>query len=85
MHSVDGFVRAVPKNLNAYVRLAKKAGRIWREHGALEYREWVGDNLTVKMGLPFPPRQNQVRRDGGVFMAPVQITIASRPRERQWD
>lgn len=55
MRYVDGFVLPVPKrNLNAYFRMAKKAGKIWREHGALEYRECVGDDLKVKMGLPFP-------------------------------
>jgi uncharacterized protein YbaA (DUF1428 family) len=34
--------------------MAKAASRVWREHGALEYRECVGDDLQVKMGLPFP-------------------------------
>jgi uncharacterized protein YbaA (DUF1428 family) len=34
--------------------MTRKAGRIWREHGALEYREGVGDDLNVKMGMPFP-------------------------------
>jgi uncharacterized protein YbaA (DUF1428 family) len=34
--------------------MAKKAGKIWREHGALEYRECVGDDLNVKFGVPFP-------------------------------
>ncbi len=52
---VDGFVLPVPKkNLAAYRRMAQKAGKIWREHGALEYRECVGDDLNVKIGLPFP-------------------------------
>lgn len=55
MHYVDGFVLPVPKkNLKAYFQMAGKAGKIWREHGALEYRECVGDDLKVKMGLPFP-------------------------------
>jgi len=54
-HYVDGFVLPVPKkNLPAYTRIAKKASRIWIEHGALEYRECVGDDLDVKFGLPFP-------------------------------
>jgi len=52
---VDGFVIALPKkNLNAYRRMAQKAGKIWSDHGALEFRECVGDDLNVKMGLPFP-------------------------------
>ena len=55
MHYVDGFVLPILKNnLKAYFQMAKKAGKIWREHGALEYRECVGDDLNVKMGLPFP-------------------------------
>jgi len=55
MRYVDGFVLPVPKkNLQTYARMAKKAGSIWREHGALEYRECVGDDLKVKFGVPFP-------------------------------
>ena len=52
---IDGFVLPVPKrSVAAYLRMARKAGKIWREHGALEYRECVGDDLNVKVGLPFP-------------------------------
>ena len=55
MSYVDGFVLAVPKKkLRAYARMAKQAGRIWRKHGALDYKECVGDDLKVKMGTPFP-------------------------------
>jgi uncharacterized protein YbaA (DUF1428 family) len=55
MRYVDGYVLPVPKkNLSAYRRLAQKAGKIWREHGALEYRECAGDDLNVKCGVPFP-------------------------------
>jgi uncharacterized protein YbaA (DUF1428 family) len=56
---VDGFVLPVPKkNVEVYRRMAKKAGRIWREHGALEFRECVGDDLNVKGIVPFPRRIN---------------------------
>ena len=52
---VDGFVLPVPKkNIAAYVRMAKKASKIWKEYGALDYKECVGDDLDVKMGLSFP-------------------------------
>jgi uncharacterized protein YbaA (DUF1428 family) len=52
---VDGFVLAIPKkNIDSYRRMARMAGKIWREHGALEFRECVGDDLAVKMGVPFP-------------------------------
>ena len=52
---VDGFVIPVPKKkLATYARIAKKASKIWKKHGALEYRECVGDDLDIKMCMPFP-------------------------------
>ena len=52
---IDGFVLSVPKDkLAAYKKLATKAGRIWREHGALEYRECVGDDMEMKCLVSFP-------------------------------
>jgi uncharacterized protein YbaA (DUF1428 family) len=55
MPYVDGFVIPIPKkNIAAYRRIAQKAGKIWKAHGALEYRECVGDDLNMNMGLPFP-------------------------------
>jgi uncharacterized protein YbaA (DUF1428 family) len=55
MTYVHGFVLPVPKkNVPAYRRMAQKAGKVWLEHGALEYRECLGDDLNVKMGTPFP-------------------------------
>lgn len=55
MPYVDGFVIPVPrKNLPAYRRMSHKAGKIWREYGALEYRECVGDDLKVKGMKGFP-------------------------------
>jgi len=69
MRYVDGFVLPVPKkNLQAYRRIARKAGRIWREHGALEFRECVGDDLSVKMGMPFP-RMVKLKRGETVFFS----------------
>jgi uncharacterized protein YbaA (DUF1428 family) len=48
MTYVDGFLLPVPKkNMKAYAAMAKKAARIWMEHGALEYKECVGDDLDV--------------------------------------
>lgn len=53
-HYVDGFVVPVPKkNVQAYRRMAAKAGKIWKEHGALQFCECVADDLAVKCGLPF--------------------------------
>ena len=55
MKYVDGYVLPVPrKNLTAYRRMATKAGKVWREHGALEFFECVGDDLKTKMAASFP-------------------------------
>lgn len=55
MSYVDGFVLVVPKkNLKAYFRMARLGARVWRKYGALGYKECVGDDLNVKMGVPFP-------------------------------
>ena len=45
-HYIDGFVLPVPRDrLDEYRRLAEAAAKIWKEHGALDYREYVGDDL----------------------------------------
>lgn len=55
MSYVDGFVVPVPKSkLAQYRRLARKAGRIWREHGALHYVECVGDDVQPGKVTSFP-------------------------------
>jgi len=55
MHYVDGFVVPVPKkNLNAYRRMARKAGRVWRDHGALGYVECVADDVKPGKYTSFP-------------------------------
>jgi len=54
MQYVDGYVLAVPKkNLKAYLRMAQMAEKMWRKHGALDYKECVGDDLKTKCGSPF--------------------------------
>ncbi len=55
MAYVDGFVVPVPKKqLQAYRRLARMAGKIWREHGALEFRECLADDVKVGKWTSFP-------------------------------
>ena len=55
MSYVDGFVVPVPtKKLQDYRRMSQKAGKVWREHGALQYVEAAGDDLDVKFGTTFP-------------------------------
>jgi uncharacterized protein YbaA (DUF1428 family) len=77
MRYVDGYVLPVPrKNLQAYRRMAQKAGKVWREHGALDYKECAGDDLNTKMGVPFP-RQMKVKPGEVVVFA--YIVFKSRP------
>ena len=55
MHYVDGFVVPVPKNkIAAYRRMARKAGKIWREHGALQFTECVADDVKPGKVTSFP-------------------------------
>jgi uncharacterized protein YbaA (DUF1428 family) len=55
MSYVDGFVLPVPiKNLAAYRRIARQAGKVWREHGALEYIECVADDVKPGKVTSFP-------------------------------
>lgn len=56
MHQyVDGFVLSIPTDkIDAYKAVATKAAAVWKDHGALEYRECIGDDLDVKDQIPFP-------------------------------
>jgi uncharacterized protein YbaA (DUF1428 family) len=76
MPYVDGFIVAVPKkNLDAYVRMAKRSGKVWREHGALDYREWVADDVKVGKRTSFP-RSVKLKPDETVVFS--WITYKSR-------
>jgi len=63
MAYVDGFVTPVPKrSKQAYMRMARKAGKVWREHGALEYTECVADDVKRGKRTSFP---RSVKLKGG--------------------
>ena len=63
MPYVDGFVVAVPKrNIEAYKELARKAGEVWKEHGALAYVECLGDDVPYGE-LTSIPRAVQATED----------------------
>jgi uncharacterized protein YbaA (DUF1428 family) len=69
MKYVDGFVLPVPKkNVQAYRSMAKKAGKIWMEHGALEYIECVADDVKPGKLTSFPQ---------GVKLKPDEIVMFS--------
>ncbi|MGH9384446.1 MAG: DUF1428 domain-containing protein [Vicinamibacterales bacterium] len=81
MAYVDGFLLTVPKKkVNTYLNIARKAGKVWKEHGALEYRESVGDDLKVKMGMPFPKAARAKAGETVVFSWIVYKSRAHRDR-----
>jgi uncharacterized protein YbaA (DUF1428 family) len=81
MPYVDGFIVPVPKkNVEAYRRMARKAGKVWRDHGALEFRECVGDDLKVKMGVSFTKGIRLKPRETVMFSWIVYKSRAHRDR-----
>jgi uncharacterized protein YbaA (DUF1428 family) len=65
---VDGFLIPIPRqNVAAYRRLAQKACKVWMEHGALEYRECIGDDMSPKMPATFPKMLENKRGDTVIF------------------
>ena len=80
-HYVDGFVVPVPKrNIDAYRRIARKAGKVWREHGALEYRECVADDVPTGEVTSFPRSVKVKRGETVVFSWIVFKSRADRDR-----
>ncbi len=76
MAYVDGFIVAVPKkNIAAYRKMSTKAGKIWREYGALDYREWVADDVKVGKLTSFP---RSVKQKPGETVVFAWITYKSR-------
>ena len=82
MRYVDGFVLPVPaKNLLAYRRMARRAGRIWMEYGALEFVECVGDDISDgKCHFPFDKMAKAKRGEAVVFSFIVYKSKADRNR-----
>ena len=69
MPYVDGFIVPVPKKkVEAYRRMSQKAGRVWRDHGALEYRECAADDVKVGKLTSFP-RSVKLKRNETVFFS----------------
>ena len=81
MAYVDGFIVPVPKRkLEAYRRLAKRAGKVWREYGAVEYREWVADDVKVGKRTSFPRAIKRKPGETVVFSWIVYKSRAQRDR-----
>lgn len=78
---IDGYVLPVPKkNLPAYRRMARLGAKVWRKHGALSYRECVGDDLQTQFGATFPRQLKLKRGETAVFSWIVFKSRAHRDR-----
>jgi uncharacterized protein YbaA (DUF1428 family) len=78
---VDGFVLPLPKRkLDAYRRMSRKAGKIWREHGALEYRECVAEDVAMGKVTSFPRAVKRKPSETVVFSWIVFKSRAHRDR-----
>jgi uncharacterized protein YbaA (DUF1428 family) len=78
---VDGFVLPLPKkNVAAYRRIAAKASKIWMEHGALDYKECVGEDLNAPFATPFPKGIRAKPGETVVFAYVVYKSRAHRDR-----
>ncbi|MBP8098539.1 MAG: DUF1428 domain-containing protein [Arenimonas sp.] len=81
MSYVDGFVVPVPvKNLPAYKRMSRLMGKVWREHGALEYRECIADDVKPGKVTSFPQSVLLKRGETVVFSWIVYKSRAHRDR-----
>ena len=79
----DGFVLPVPKRkLKQYFQMAKQAAKVWRDHGALDYKECLGDDLTSAAGfaMPFPKGIRSKRGEAIVFSFIVYKSRAHRDK-----
>jgi uncharacterized protein YbaA (DUF1428 family) len=78
---VDGFLIPIAKkNVAAYRVMSKKASRVWRDHGALEYRECVGDDIPEDCGLPFSKAAKTKSGEAVVFSWIVYKSRAHRDK-----
>jgi uncharacterized protein YbaA (DUF1428 family) len=81
MPYVDGFIVPVPnKNLDAYKKMAKLAGKVWREHGALDYREWVAEDVKPGKWTSFPQSVKLKEDETVVFSYIVYKSRAERDK-----
>jgi uncharacterized protein YbaA (DUF1428 family) len=81
MRYVDGYVLPVPKKkLKAYIRMAQMGERMWRKHGALDYKECVGDDLKTKWGTTFSRMMKLKPGETAVFSFIVFKSRAHRDR-----
>jgi uncharacterized protein YbaA (DUF1428 family) len=81
MAYVDGFVVPVPKkNIKAYLAMARKAGKVWKDHGAIEYRECIADDVKVGKWTSFPRSVKLKKTEAVLFSYIVYKSRAQRDK-----
>jgi uncharacterized protein YbaA (DUF1428 family) len=81
MAYVDGFVVPVPKkNIKAYLAMAKKAGKVWKDHGAIEYKECIADDVKVGKWTSFPRSVKLKKNEAVLFSYIVYKSRAQRDK-----
>jgi len=81
MSYVDGFVLPVPnKNMAAYRKMARLAGKVWREHGALDYKECIADDVKPGKHTSFPQSVKLKKDETVIFSFIVYKSKADRNR-----
>lgn len=81
MAYVDGFILPVPKKkVEAYRRLARKAGKVWRDHGAIEFKECIADDVKMGKLTSFPRSVKRKPNETVVFSYIVYKSRAHRDK-----
>ena len=80
-HYVDGFVLAVPREkVEAYRKMAETAGKVWKEHGALQFWECIGDDVQPGKVTSFP--QAVQLKDGELVVLSFIVFASREERDR---
>ena len=81
MPYVDGFIVPVPTSkLDAYKKMAKLGSKVWRDHGALDYREWIADDVKPGKWTSFP--QSVKLKDGETVVFSYIVYASREERDR---
>jgi len=81
MAYVDGFLLAIPaRKLAVYRRISAKAGKVWKDHGAIDYKECVADDVKVGKWTSFPRSVKQKKNETVIFSYIVYKSRAARDK-----
>ena len=81
---VDGFVIALPKKkVGAYRKMARLGAKVWKEHGALEYYECVGEDLKAQYGMMPFPKLARLKKGETVAFSWDRLPLQEAPQQRE--